>query len=78
MSTILSVCQLQVTLQDPDIKIPKNSSSSDAQLISIGNATLNLNNREIEWKLEVEPTKTKVINLKYQVERPAGLNIKGM
>ena len=67
-----------MTLQDPDIKIPKSNSSSVSQLITNGNATLNLNNHEIEWKLEVEPSKTKVINLKYQVERPTGLDIKGM
>jgi len=69
--------KIKITLQDPDIKFPKGT-SSDTSIIKNGNASLYTNNNAIEWELEVPSSETKTINLKYQVEHPIGVRIEGL
>jgi len=69
--------KIKITLQDPDIKFPKGT-SSDTSIIKNGNASLYTNNNTIEWELELPSSETKTINLKYQVEHPIGVRIEGL
>jgi len=67
---------LQVTLQEPQINLPKTN--SDAALIKQGDAQLNTSNYEIQWSFEVPASETKSVNLKYQIEYPVGTTVTGI
>ena len=73
---MLNLFHVKVTLQDPEIKI--KSYSSDLSQVTNGNATLNLRNHEIEWELELDPSETKIINLKYQLEHSKNVILFGI
>lgn len=69
---------IQTTLQEPDIKIPKATSSSEPSVVKSGNISLHTSDYAIEWVLEIPPNETKKVNLRYQVEHPIGTTITGL
>jgi len=70
--------KVKTTLQEPDIKIPKATSSSEPSVVKSGNISLHTSDYAIEWVLEIPPNETKKVNLRYQVEHPIGTSITGL
>ena len=67
-----------MTLQDPEIKIPKQSASNEPSVVKAGNATLHTTDNSIDWLLNIPPNETKKIDLKYQIEHPLDTYITGL
>ena len=66
-----------MTLQEPDIKMPKMSSLNEQTVVKSGNVSLHTTDYSIDWQLNIPPAETKKINLKYQLEHPLGTRITG-
>ena len=67
-----------MTLQDPEMKIPKQSASNEPAVVKVGNATLHTTDNSIDWLLNIPPNEAKKVNLKYQIEHPLDTRITGI
>ncbi|XP_057307602.1 protein F37C4.5-like [Hydractinia symbiolongicarpus] len=63
---------IKVTLQEPDIKLINKKPTNEPEVIKNGNATLYTSDYKIEWVCDIAASETKKIDLRYQVEHPAG------
>ncbi|XP_065649065.1 protein F37C4.5 isoform X2 [Hydra vulgaris] len=70
--------KIKVTLKEPDIKIPKSTSTSEPPLITHDNVTLHTSDYKLEWILEIASNETKTINLRYEVEHPVDSIVRGL
>ena len=65
-------------MQEPEIKLPKGSNVNEPSVITSGIATFHPNDFKIDWLCEIDASKTKVIDLRYQVEHAVGKVITGL
>ena len=76
--TCIFALLIQVTLQEPDIKLPKPGSKENTAVVKHDNVTLHTHERKIEWVYEIAGAKEETVNMRYQVEYPQGMQIEGL